>query len=232
MGQEMGIEGGTTTVSRPADMPIQLVVADDHVIVLKGLESLLAREPDFSVVATCTSREATFDAVHRRRPDVLLLVDFRVHGLAAFGVVQTLKTKPNPPRVVLLTTSIDDDEVLEAMRLGVAGIALTDMPPHLLFQCIRKVHAGEPWIEKRMVSRALERMLRREVHGRDLAAMLSRREIQIVRLVGQGLGIRAIARRLFLSESTVKTHLHHVYGKLNLEGRVALMLFAREKGLT
>jgi DNA-binding NarL/FixJ family response regulator len=227
----MRIEGAGTTASRPADMPIRLVVADDHVIVLKGLESLLAREPDFTVVATCTSGEAILDAVHRHRPDVLL-VDFRMPGLAGLGVVRALKTEPNSPRVVLLTASIEDDEVLEATRLGVAGIVLKDMPPYLLFQCIRKVHAGEGWIEKRMMSRALERMLRREEDRRDIAAVLTRREIQIVRLVGRGLHTRAIAHRLFVAESTVKTHLHHVYEKLNLEGRVALKLFAREKGLT
>src|SRR5439155_1218678 len=156
----------------------------------------------------------------------------RLPGLAGLGVVRALKTEPNSPRVVLLTASIEDDEVLEATRLGVAGIVLKDMPPHLLFQCIRKVHVGEGWIEKRAVSRALERMLRREVDGRDMAAVLTRREIQIVRLVGQGLRTRTIAHRLFVAEGTVKTHLHHVYKKLELEGRVALTLFAREKGLT
>ena len=227
----MRIEGSGTTASRPADMPIRLVVADDHVIVLKGLESLLAHEPDFRVVATCSGSEATLDAVHRHRPDVLLL-DFRVPGRAGLGVLRGLKKEPNSPRVVLLTASIEDDEVLEAARLGVAGIVLKDMPPHLLFQCIRKVHAGEGWVEKRMVSRALERMLRREVNGRDMAAVLTRREVQIVRLVGQGLRTRTIAHRLFVAEGTVKTHLHHVYEKLKLEGRVALTLFAREKGLT
>jgi DNA-binding NarL/FixJ family response regulator len=229
----MRIEGGETTASRQADMPIRVVVADAHVILLKGLESLLAREPDFTVVATCTSSEATLDAVHRHRPDVLLLlVDFLMPGLAGLGVVRALKTKPNSPRVVLLTASIEDDEVLEATRLGVAGIVLKDMQPDLLFQCIRKVHAGEGWIEKRAAARALEHMLRREVDRRDIAAVLTQREIEIVRLVGQGLRARAIAHRLFVAESTVKTHLHHVYDKLKLEGRGALMIFAREKGLT
>jgi two-component system nitrate/nitrite response regulator NarL len=227
----MRIEGGGTTASRLADMPIRVVVADDRVIVLKGLESLLGREPDFTVVATCTSGEATLAAVRRHRPDVLL-IGARVPGVAGLGAVRALKMEPNSPRVVLLTAGIEDDEVLEATRLGVAGIVLEDMPPHLLFQCIRQVHAGEAWIEKQMASRALERMLRREANGRAIAAVLTRREIEIVRLVSQGLRTRAVADRLFLAETTVKKHLHHVYEKLKLDGRVALTLFAREKGLT
>jgi DNA-binding NarL/FixJ family response regulator len=227
----MRIEGSGTNASRPVDVPIRLVVADDHVIVLKGLESLLAREPDFTVVATCSGSEATLDAVHRHRPDVLL-IDCGMPGHAGLGVVRALKTEPNSPRVVLLTASIADDEMLEATRLGVAGIVLKVMPPHLLFQCIRNVHAGEAWIDKRAVAQALERLLRREADQRDIAAVLTTREIQIVRLVGQGLRTRLIARRLFVAESTVKAHLHHIYEKLQLEGRGALILFAREKGLT
>jgi DNA-binding NarL/FixJ family response regulator len=227
----MRVEGSGASASSPVDIPIRLVVADAYIIVLKGLESLLAREPDFTVVATCTSSEATLDAIRTYRPDVLLL-DVHMSGLAGLGVVRALKAQANSPRVVLLTASIEDDEVLEAMRLGVAGIVLKDMSPHLLFQCIRKVHAGEGWIEKWAAARALERMLRREADERNIAAVLTRREIEIVRLVGKGLHTRAIAHRLFVAESTVKRHLHHVYKKLKLEGRVALTLFAREKGLT
>jgi DNA-binding NarL/FixJ family response regulator len=104
-------------------MPIRVVVGGPHVIVLKGLESLLAREPDFMVVATCSSADATRDAARRLRPDVVLL-DSRTPGLDGFEVVRALKKEPISPRVVLLAEYIQEDDVLEATRLGVAGIVL------------------------------------------------------------------------------------------------------------
>jgi DNA-binding NarL/FixJ family response regulator len=214
------------------DVPIRLVVADDHAIVLKGLASLLALEPDLTVVATCADGEAALEAVRRHGPDVLLL-DVRMPGpMDGLGVLRALRGTPHSPRVILLSAAVDEDEMLEAMRLGVAGIILKDRPPEILLKGIRKVHAGEQWIDKQSVSRALERMLRREAGEREIARVLTPREIDIIRLVAQGLGTKAIAARMSIAEGTVKTHLHHIYEKLNLDGRVALTLFAREKGIT
>ena len=146
-------------------------------------------------------------------------------------MLRALKTEPASPRVVLLTANIEDQEVLEAMQLGVAGIFLKEMPPHLLLQCIRKVHAGEQWIETQSVGRAVGGLLQRQAHEREIARILTPRELEIVRMVAQGLRTAAVANRLNVTEATVKTHLHNVYDKLKLDGRVALTLFAREKGL-
>jgi len=213
-----------------ADTKIRIVIADDHAIVLKGLESLLALEADLAVVATCTNGEATLAAVRQHRPHVLLL-DLLMPGLDGLAVLRALKTEPASPRVVLLTANIEDQEVLEAMQLGVAGIFLKEMPPHLLLQCIRKVHAGEQWIETQSVGRAVGGLLQRQAHEREIARILTPRELEIVRMVAQGLRTAAVANRLNVTEATVKTHLHNVYDKLKLDGRVALTLFAREKGL-
>ena len=211
-------------------MPIRLVLTDDHIVVLRGLASLLGLEPGFAVVATCGNGEATLDAVRKHRPDILLL-DLRMAGLDGLGVLRALKKEPKPPRVILLTAVIADDEVLEAMRLGVAGVVLKEAAPEVLVDCIRTVHAGERWIDKSSVSRALERLLRREAGERDLLRVLTTREMEILRLVGQGLGTSVIAGQLCLAESTVKTHLHNIYDKLKVDGRVALALYAREKGI-
>ena len=212
------------------DTAIRLVIADDHAIVLKGLQSLLELEADFAVVETCTSGDATLDAVRRHHPDVLLL-DLLMPGLDGLGVLRALKTEPEPPRVVLLTASIEDQEVLDAMELGVAGVFLKEMPPHLLLQCIRKVHAGEQWIETQSVTRAVGRLLQRQTSEREIARILTPRELEILRMVAQGQRTGAIANQLNVSQGTVKTHLHNIYDKLNLDGRVALTVFAREKGL-
>jgi DNA-binding NarL/FixJ family response regulator len=215
---------------RLPDATIRLVIADDHAVVLKGLESLLTLEPDLAVLATCADGKATLDAVRQHHPDVLLL-DLMMPGLDGLGVLRALKTERKPPRVVLLTANIEDQEVLDAMELGVAGVFLKEMPPHLLVQCIRKVHAGEQWIETQSVTRAVGRLLQRQSSEREMARILTPRELEIVRMVAQGQRTSAIASTLNVSQGTVKTHLHNIYDKLNLDGRVALTVFAREKGL-
>ena len=213
-----------------ADKPIRLIIADDHAVVLKGLESLLALESDLTVVSTCINGDATLEAVRRHHPDILLL-DLMMPGLDGLDVLRALKTERTPPKVVLLTANIEDEEVLEAIQLGVSGVFLKEMPPHLLLQCIRKVHAGEQWIEKQSMTRAVGRLLQREAGEREAARVLTPREIEVVRMVGQGLRTGVIAERLNVSEGTVKTHLHNIYDKLKLDGRVALTVYAREKGL-
>ncbi len=136
-----------------------------------------------------------------------------------------------PTRIVLLTAELDEDDVLKAVRLGVRGVVLKEMAPQMLVDCVRKVAAGEQWIERRSLTRALDRMLRREAGLREVTSVLTPREIEIVRLVAEGLRNQAIGERLRISEGTVKVHLHNIYEKLGIDGRVALTHYAREKGL-
>jgi DNA-binding NarL/FixJ family response regulator len=209
---------------------IRLVIADDHAVVLKGLQALFATEPDLAVVAACTTGEQTIRAVRELHPDVLML-DLRMRGLDGLAVLRILNGQSICPRTVLLAAEIDDDQTLEAVRLGVTAVVLKEMAPHLLIECVRKVHAGERWVERQSVGRALEAMLRREAGLRDLRQALTNRELDIVRMIGLGLRNAEIARRLCVSEGTVKSHLHHVYEKLGVNGRMDLLLLAQQKGL-
>jgi two-component system, NarL family, nitrate/nitrite response regulator NarL len=209
---------------------IRLVIADDHAVVLKGLQALFGTEPDLAVVADCTTGEQTIRAVREHLPDVLVL-DLRMHGLDGLAVLRALNEQGIRPRTVLLAAEIDDDQTLEAVRLGVAAVVLKEMAPHLLIGCIRKVHAGERWFEGQSVGRALEGMLRREAGLRDLRQALTNRELDIVRMIVLGLRNAEIAGRLCVSEGTVKSHLHHVYEKLGVHSRMDLLLLAQQKGL-
>jgi DNA-binding NarL/FixJ family response regulator len=211
-------------------MPIRLVLADDHPLILDGLENLFHLEQDFKVVARCLDGMETMQAVHRHRPDVLIL-DIRMPGKDGLEVAREMRKEKLPTRVVLLTAELDEDELLESLRLGVQGIVLKEMAPQLLVQCIRKVHAGEQWIEPRSARQALEKMLRREAGARDIATVLTPREIDMVRMVARGLRNKEIAGKLSISEGTVKVHLHNIYEKLKVEGRLALLRYAQEKGL-
>ncbi len=217
--------------SRPAvQNRIHVVIADDHPIVLAGLESLFALEKDIKVVARCGTGEETLAAVRKHRPDILLL-DIRMPGKNTFDVIRELRDEHLPTRVVLLTAAINDDEALEAVRLGVGGVVLKGMPPKLLIQCIRKVYAGERWMERGFLSHAVERLVQREAGARELAKLLTPREIELVRMVASGLRNKEIGKKLFISEGTVKIHLHHIFEKLNVNSRHALTLYARNNGL-
>ena len=211
-------------------MAIRLVLADDHPLILDGLEQLVRLAGGFEVLERCVSGEEALVAVERHRPDLLVL-DIRMGGLDGLGVLREMRRRRLSTRVVILTAAISEDELLEAVRLGVWGVVLKEMAPRLLIQCLRKVHAGEQWVEKRSVQAALEKVLRREAGAREAASQLTPREIELVRMVADGLRNREIAEQLGITEGTVKAHLHNVYKKLHVETRVAVRRYAEAKGL-
>lgn len=211
-------------------MPIHLVLADDHPLILDGLEQLVQLAGDFEVVERCVSGEEALRAVDRHRPDLLVL-DVRMQGLDGLAVLRELRRRRLPTRVVIFTAAISEDELVEAVRLGVGGVVLKEMAPRLLIQALRKVHAGEQWVEKRSVQAALEKVLHREAGARAAASEVTPREVELIRMVAEGLRNREIAERLGITEGTVKTHLHNIYRKLQLETRVAVRRYAEEKGL-
>ena len=207
-------------------MRTRLVLADHYPIVLYGLEHLLRAEPDLQVAASVTSGEATLVAVRRHRPDLLLL-DLRLPRKNGLQVLRELRREGATTKVVLMADRLEDDEVLEAYRLGVRGMLLKELAVEMVVQCIRKVLAGEMWVENRAVSRALDVLLRRENGEHQAAAILTPRERETVRLVALGLRTGEMSSRLGITAGTVKTHLHRVYHKLKVNNRVALTLYAQ-----
>jgi DNA-binding NarL/FixJ family response regulator len=211
-------------------MPIRIVLADDHPPILQGLALLLRQEPDLEVLAGCRDGEETLQAVRQFRPDVLIL-DILMPGKDGLTVLRELRQMESPTRVILLTAAIDEDSLLEAMRLGVGGVVLKEMTVQLLIQCVRKVYAGDQWLERHSIGRAMEKMLRREAGTREVAQLLTSRELEIVRLAANGLRNKEIASKLAISEGTVKIHLHRSYEKLHVDSRMALLRYAQTKGL-
>jgi len=211
-------------------MPITLVLADDHPIVLNGLEALFALEEDFQVLARCLTGDVVVPTVRQNRPDVLLL-DIRMPAMDGMEVLRQLREEKLPTRVVLLAASFEEEQVIEALRLGVRGLVLKEQAPPLLVQCVRKVFAGGQWIEQQASGLALEALLRREAGAREAAGILTPRELDLVRLAAAGLRNKEIAHRLGIGQGTVKMHLHNVYQKLGVDSRVSLAMYARAKGL-
>lgn len=210
-------------------MPIRLLLADDHPVVLRGIEDLFRHEGGFVVVATCTDTAQTLRAVREHRPDVLVL-DLRMPTAGGLEVLRQVKAEMRC-RVVVLTAAVDEKEVIEAVRLGAEGVILKEMAPRLLVECVTKVHAGERWLEKRSTGQLLEKLLRRERGLQEVVGRVTPRELEIVRLVANGLQNKEIATSLGLTEGTVKLHLHNIYQKLGVSNRVSLTLMAQDKGL-
>ena len=210
-------------------MTIHLVLADDHRIILEGLEQLFGREKDFEVVATATTGEDALAAVRKHKPQVLVL-DIRMPKGDGLWVLKQIHAEKLPTRVVLLTATLDEDEVLDAMQSSVSGLVLKEAAAVKLVETVRRVQRGERALEPMLVSRALERLSQRE-EAKKLVEVLSRRETEIVKMVAAGLRNKEIALKLSIGEGTVKTHLHTIYEKLGVHGRVELTTYAIERGI-
>jgi DNA-binding NarL/FixJ family response regulator len=147
-------------------------------------------------------------------------------------VLRAIRLEGLATRVVLLTAALEEEELVEALRLGVGGVVLKDMAPQLLLEAVREVHSGGSWLDKGSVSRVLSKLLEREEVAKEVAQILTPREIEIVRMVARGLRNRAVAERLTITEGTVKIHLHNIYQKLGVDGRLELAVYAQSKGLS
>jgi DNA-binding NarL/FixJ family response regulator len=208
-------------------MPMSVVLVDDHPLVLAGLEQLLRAEPDFDVLATCGTVEEGWDAVSLHHPDVLVL-DLKLGEGDGLSLLRRL-APAHRPAVVVLTASEDENIWLTAARLGARGIVLKATAPRVLEDCLRSVHRGETWLTVGGVDLAA-RLAQRDAAEAELEHALTPRELEVVRLVALGADNQEISDRLSISAGTVKIHLHHVYDKLQLSGRQALLRLLREKG--
>ena len=210
-------------------MNTRIVLADDHPIVLGGLVQLFSAERDFEVLASVTNGTEALRVTRQFRPHILVL-DLRMPGKDGLAVLSEMKREKLPTKVVVLT-AMENEEVLAAIRMGARGVVFKDMALRLLVECVRVVHAGGTWIEKRLAARAADRMLQRESEIRVMAETLTPREMEVARMVADGMPSKHVADKLSITEGTAKLHLHHVYLKLRLGGRVALVRYMQRHAL-
>jgi DNA-binding NarL/FixJ family response regulator len=211
-------------------MPIRVVVADDHPLVLDGIEQLFQLDEGLELIARCRNGDEALDAVRRLHPDVLVL-DLLMPSRDGLGVLHAIHNEGLGTRVVILTAGFDDEQLRQSIRLGARGIVLKEMPPHLLVEAVHEVHCGGEWLEQGVGAHALRQLRDRAAFRPEASPGLTAREIEIVRMVAAGLRNRAIGEKLFISEGTVKVHLHNIYEKLGVNGRFELIASARSRGL-
>src|SRR5713101_3903095 len=197
--------------------PIRIVIADDHPIFRDGLKQLLLLEPDFQVIAEVGDGDRVLPIVEEHKPDILLL-DLKLPGTHGLTILQKMQAGSNGiTKVIVLTASEDKNEFVQAMKLGTSGIVLKQSPTDLLFKSIRKVHAGEIWLDSDTTAAVRQQFAPGEDHGpaadNGRARQLSQREREIVTLVAQGFKNKEMAEKMFISEQTVKNHLHNIFDK-------------------
>ncbi|HNQ07360.1 MAG TPA: response regulator transcription factor [Tetrasphaera sp.] len=201
----------------------RVLVVDDHPIVRSGLRTLLDGQPGIDVVGEAADGATALELAGALAPDVVLC-DLRLgDGMDGVGVARALQ-HPGGPAVVILTTYDHDSDIVRAIEAGAAGYLLKDAAPAQIVRAVELAAAGETVLSAAQEARVVATQ-------RSAPRALSERELDVLQLIALGLTNREVARRLFVSEATVKTHLAHVYDKLGAPSRTAAVAVAREHGL-
>lgn len=235
-GLECQYDSSHPTSKPEARRSITILIADDHPIFRDGLRKLLATEKDFEVVGEAKDGEETLEMVREKEPDILLL-DLRMPGRDGLSVLQRLKHVAARTKVIVLTASEDKSEFIQAMKHGCSGIVLKQTATEWLYKSIRKVQGGEIWLDSRTTAAVMRQFASppklpvEPERGQQERSPLSKREREIVTLVAQGFKNKEIAERIFISEQTVKNHLHNIFDKLGVSDRLELALYAIHKGI-
>ena len=201
----------------------RIVMVDDHPVVRAGLRALLEVEADLQIVGEASTQEEAVAAVREHRPD-LVLMDLRLGTGSGVVAIQQIRQDPDAPPILVLTNHDTDADILAAVEAGAAGYLLKDAPPDELLPAVRAAAAGETALDPAVAARLMQRL-------RSPRPALSPRELEVLTLVGQGLSNTQIAERLVVTEATVKSHLVHVFTKLDVASRTAAVAAARGEGL-
>lgn len=218
--------------------PIRMLLVDDDPMVRTGLAMILGGDPRLEVVGEAVDGLDALDAVARWEPDVVLM-DIRMPRLDGLGATEQLLGRPNPPKIIVLTTFDTDELVLRALRLGARGFMLKDTPPARIVEAVRAVAAGEPILSPSVTATLIATVTAGEqephtARDRARAALneLTEREREVAVAIGRGLSNADIATDLYMSVATVKAHVGRLFTKLAADNRVQVAILVHEAELT
>ncbi|GIW24973.1 response regulator transcription factor [Meiothermus sp.] len=203
---------------------IRILLADDHPVVRAGLAGLLASQPDFVVVGEAANGLEALDLLRQQGADVVLM-DLRMPQMDGVSAIRQIRAQFPKTQVLVLTTYDTDTEIVRAIEAGATGYLLKDVPREELFRAVRLCARGEAVLSPPIAARLLGRM------RSPTEENLSLRELEVLSLVAKGLSNKEIARKLKISEATVKTHLLHTFEKLGVDDRTAAVTVALERGI-
>lgn len=226
--------------SNPDRRAIRILVIDDQSLMRDGLVGILSGQPDFEMVGTAEAAVQAVEQITRLKPDIILL-GWPGNSAGSQRVFAAVRDGKLLSRVILLTSESGRDDQFEAVRQGCCGIVPRSSATEMLLKSIRRVHAGELWLDRMTSAEIIRRFARKNggpsmpasirQPGRDQGGSLSQREREIVSLVSQGFKNKEMAERMFISEQTVKNHLHNIFDKLGVSDRLELALYAIHNNL-
>ncbi|NLG72436.1 MAG: response regulator transcription factor [Chloroflexi bacterium] len=206
---------------------LKILLVEDQTLMRQGLKTILNLEPGMQVIAEAEDGAAGLRLALELRPDIVLM-DVQMPGMSGVEATQAVCAAWPQARVIILTTFDREDYVYQGIRAGAVGFLLKDTPAEELVATIRRVHAGEPFIQPEIASRMLRELVQPQASPRE---PLTEREREVLVLLAQGLSNKAIAERLVLTEGTVKNHVSNILGKLQAENRTQAAEIARRYGL-
>lgn len=209
---------------------MKILIVDDHILFREGLAAIIRPERDFEIAGLAGTVKEAVDMAALTKPD-LILMDFSLpDGTGADATRRILEAYPLC-KIVFLTMSEQDDDLLEAIRSGAKGYLLKNMQPQKLIVALRSVQKGESALSRSMTMRLMEELSRTKKPEYPQESTLTHREMDVLRAIASGMSNQEIAKHLFISENTVKYHVHSILGKLGLTDRKEVIAYAREHGL-
>ena len=222
-----------------ASTPIRVLIVDGHPIVLEGLRTVLARQTEIDIVGEASDGVEAIEKTVTLDPDVVLM-ELKLPRVDGLTVLRSIQARAPRSKVILFSSSENKEEFVEAMKLGCLGILSKDAPTTLIEKSVNKVNAGEIWLDSNTTAAVIRQFASPTefpaIHGGNgkssrERAQLSQREREIIILIAQGYKNKEIAEKMFITEQTVKNHLHNVFDKLGVSDRLELALYAIHNSL-
>ncbi|WP_395344478.1 two-component system response regulator NarL [Ningiella sp. W23] len=201
------------------DQPATIMMVDDHPLLRKGLNQLIELEDDLKVVGEASSGAQGIDLALELEPDLITL-DLNMQGMDGLETLKNMRDKGVDARIIMLTVSDNDEDVVEAVRLGADGYLLKDMDPEEIIEKLREAALGKMVMSSKLTEILATALRKPERAGSRALASLTSRELEILKLIAKGMSNKLIARELNISDGTVKVHVKHFLKKLNLRSRV------------
>jgi NarL family two-component system response regulator LiaR len=209
--------------------PIRVLVVDDHAIIRKGVKAVLDLVPDIELVGEAENGKQAIKKDLELKPDVILM-DLKMPEMDGIACIREIKTRRQEARILVLTNFAGEDMIFPAIKAGAMGYHLKDSSPEALEEAIRQVYRGEPSLHPLIAKKVLEE-LHAPPEDQKTYETLTKRELEVLSLIAQGLENREIAEQLVVSEATVRTHVSNILSKLHLASRTQAALYALKEGL-